>query len=167
MIRLVKGGMVTIAVLTLASLYACARSVPEVRHVVVNAEFTLLIASDASAFKDAIRARVFDHYKPYTNVEVVNIGRLKTLQADDYDAVLIMDTCLGWSRFNPSMKAFLDEARDADHVVLVMTVDDTDWDFTYQGVDAITAASLMADESRLASDLIRQLDTILQARASQ
>jgi hypothetical protein len=164
MIRLVKGGMVAIALLALAGLYACARSVPEVRHVVVNAKYTLLIASDASAFKDAVRARVFDHYKPYANVEVVNIGRLKTLQADDYDAVLIIDTCLGWSRFNPSMKAFLDEARDPDRVVLVMTVDDTEWDFTYQGVDAITAASLMADESRLASDLIRQLDTILQAR---
>ncbi len=165
MVRIiVRGGVTTVVVLMLAILLACARSVPEVRHVVVNAEFTLLIASDASQFKDAVRSRVFDHYKTYSNVEVVNIGRLKTLQADDFDAVLIIDTCLGWSRFNPSMKAFLDSAGDPDRVVLVLTVDDTDWDFTYQGVDAITAASRMEDESRLAENLIRQLDNILQAK---
>lgn len=164
MARIVRGGMTTIVVLMLANLLACARSVPEVRHVVVNAEFTLLIASDASEFKDAVRSRVFDYYRTSSNVEVVNIGRLKTLRADDFDAVLILDTCLGWSRFNPSMKSFLDSAGDPERVVLVLTVDDTDWDFTYQGVDAITAASRMEDESRLAENLIRQLDSILQAK---
>jgi len=155
-----------IFLLMLAGLQACARSVPEVRHVAVNARFTLLIASDASEFKDAVRGRVFDHYKPYSNVEVVNIGSLKTRQTGDFDAVLIIDTCLGWSRFNPSMKAFLDGAQDPDRVVLFMTVDDTEWAFTYQGVDAMTAASHMEDEDRVAADLIRELDKILQARRS-
>lgn len=150
----------------LVALQACARSVPEVNHVAVNARFTLLIASDASEFKDAVRGRVLDHYKSYSNVEVINIGRLKARQADDFDAVLIIDTCLGWSRFNPSMKAFLDDARNPERVVLFMTVDDTEWDFTYQGVDAITAASHMEDEAGVAADLIQELDNILQARTS-
>lgn len=148
-----------------ASLLACARSVPEVRHVVVNARCSLLIASDASAFKDAVRQRVFDHFRHYSNVEVVNIGRLKTIQAKDFDVVLIMDTCLAWSRFNPSMKAFLDGAEDPSRVVLFLTVDDTDWAFTYQGVDAITAASRREDEERVAADLIRQIERLLPARA--
>lgn len=134
------------------------------RHVAVNANFNLLIASDASVFKDAVRGRVFNHYKPSGNVEVVNIGSLKTRKAEDFDAVLIIDTCLGWSRFNPSMKAFLDGAQDPDRVVLFMTVDDTEWDFTYQGVDAITAASNIEDETRVAAALIQKLDHILQAR---
>jgi len=145
----------------LVSLSACARSVPEVRHVVVNARFSLLIASDASVFKDAVRGRVFDHYKSSGNVEVVNIGSLKTRKAEDFDAVLIIDTCLGWSRFNPSMKAFLDGVQDPERVVLFMTVDDTEWDFTYQGVDAITAASTIEDEARVAAVLIQTLDYIL------
>jgi hypothetical protein len=148
----------------LVSLHACARSVPEVRHVVVNARFSLLIASDASGFKDAVRSRVFDYYTPSGNVEVVNIGSLKTRKAEDFDAVLIIDTCLGWSRFNPSMKAFLDGAQDPDRVVLFMTVDDTEWDFSYQGVDAITAASTIEDEARVAAVLIQKIDHILQAR---
>jgi hypothetical protein len=148
----------------LLSLQACARSVPEVRHVAVNARYSLLIASDASGFKDAVRGRVFDHYKPSGNVEVVNIGSLKTRKAEDFDAVLIIDTCLGWSRFNPSMKAFLDGAQDPDRVVLFMTVDDTEWDFTYQGVDAITAASTIEDEARVATVLIQKIDHILQVR---
>jgi hypothetical protein len=155
-----------ILLLMLVILQACARSVPEVNHVALNARFTLLIASDASEFKDAVRARVFDHYKSYSNVEVINIGKLKARQANDFDAVLIIDTCLGWSRFNPSMKAFLDKAQNPERVVLFMTVDDTEWDFSYQSVDAITAASHMEDDARVAADLIRKLDNILQARSS-
>jgi hypothetical protein len=147
----------------LVSLQACARSVPEVRHVAVNAHFSLLIASDASVFKDAVRGRVFDHYTPSGNVEVVNIASLKTRKVEDFDAVLIIDTCLGWSRFNPSMKAFLDGVQDPDRVVLFMTVDDTEWEFTYQGVDALTAASNIEDDARVAAVLIQKLDHILQA----
>lgn len=157
--------MAILTVLLMVSLQACARSVPEVRHVAVNAQFSLLIASDASEFKDAVRGRVFDHYKTNSNVEVVNVARLKTIQADDFDAVLIIDTCMGWSRFNPSMRAFLDGATDFDHVVLFMTVDDTEWEFSYQGVDAITAASRLEDESRVAQGLILELDKILQSPA--
>jgi hypothetical protein len=157
--------MTMMLLVMLLSLQACARSVPEVRHVAVNARFNLLIASDASGFKDAVRSRVFDYYTPSGNVEVVNIGSLKTRKAEDFDAVLIIDTCLGWSRFNPSMKAFLDGAQDPDRVVLFMTVDDTEWDFTYQGVDAITAASTIEDEARVAAVLIQKIDQILQARA--
>jgi hypothetical protein len=63
------------------------------------------------------------------------------------------------------MKAFLDGAQDPDRVVLFMTVDDTEWDFTYQGVDAITAASTIEDEARVAAVLIQKIDQILQARA--
>lgn len=147
-----------------ATLLSCVHSVPEVRHVVLNARYSLLIASDASEFKDAVRRRVFDHFRNDGNVEVVNIRRLKTIQARDFDAVLIMDTCLGWSRFNPTMKAFLDNAEDPGRIVLLLTVDDTDWTFTYQGVDAITAASRMADEDRTAALLIQKIDRILHPR---
>jgi hypothetical protein len=158
--------MVTVILLMLVNLQACARSVPEIRHVAVNARFTLLIASDASAFKDAVRGRIFDYYKSNSNVEVVNIARLKTFQAEDFDAVLIIDTCMGWSQFNPSMKTFLDGVSDPAHVVLFMTVDDTDWEFSYRGVDAITSASRLEDEDRVATNLIRKIDTILQRRSA-
>jgi hypothetical protein len=147
-----------------ATLLSCVRSVPEVRHVVLNARYSLLIASDASEFKDAVRSRVFEHFRNHSNVEVVNISRLKNIQADDFDAVLIMDTCLGWSHFNPSMKAFLDDVEDPDRIILFLTVDDTDWAFTYQGVDAITAASRMEDEDRVAAALINEIDQVLHPR---
>lgn len=153
-------GMLVLA----ATLLSCVRSVPEVRHVVVNARYSLLIASDASEFKDAVRSRVFDHFRDHSNVEVVNISRLNKIQAGDFDAVLIMDTCLGWSHFNPSMKAFLDGVEDPGRIILFLTVDDTEWAFTYQGVDAITAASRMEDEERVAAELIKEIDRILHPR---
>jgi hypothetical protein len=147
-----------------ATLLSCVRSVPELRHVVLNARYSLLIASDASEFKDAVRKQVFDHFSNDSNVEVVNIRRLKTLHSGDFDAVLIIDTCLGWSQFNPTMKAFLDDADDPGRIVLFLTVDDTEWTFTHQGVDAITAASRMEDEDRIAAELIQQIDRVLHPR---
>ena len=155
--------LMIIVLMIVAVIQACARSVPEVRHVVVNARFSILIASDASDFKDAVRHRVFEHFKTFSNVEVVNINRLKTIKADDFDAVLIIDTCLGWSRFNPTMKSFIDAAQDPSHVILFMTVDDTEWEYTYRGVDAMTSASVIEDEERVAADLIQKVDDILEA----
>jgi hypothetical protein len=76
-----------------------------------------------------------------------------------------MDTCMAWSSFNPSMKAFLAAAEDPAQVILFLTVDDTDWNFSYQGVDAITAASRMEDEDRVVTDLIQAIEKILQSRA--
>ena len=80
--------------------------------------------------------------------------------ADDYDAVLIMDTCLAWSHFNNSVKDFLDKSEN-QNVVFFMTADDPDWTFTYNGVDAITSASEKANQVPMIDRLSAAIDGIL------
>jgi hypothetical protein len=143
----------------------CTRSLKEERHTAADARVNLLIAGDASAFKDRLRTRLIDHYRPYSNIDVVNVATLKQVDTDAYHAVVIIDTCLAWSRFNPSTKAFLDRIDERHKVVLLMTVDDTDWTFEYQGVDAMTAASVLEDEDRVFERLRQAIDRILEKAA--
>jgi hypothetical protein len=154
--------MAVALILVWALFQGCIRGAPETRHTAVDARYSLLIASDASAFKDTLRGRVVAHFAPFSHIAVVSIHRLKAHRARHFDAVLIIDTCLGWSRFNPSMKSFLDAVADPGRVVLFMTVDDVDWTYAYQGVDAITAASRVEDADQVAGRLILALEAILQ-----
>jgi hypothetical protein len=62
-----------------------------------------------------------------------------------------------------SMRGFLDDVGDPGRIILFLTVDDTDWSFTYQGVDAITA-SRTEYEDRVAAALIQEIDRVLRSR---
>ena len=139
----------------------CTQPVKEAKFVTAQPRFSLLIASDASDFKDRIRERIIAHYRPYGNIAVINIADLSDSATADFDAVLVMDTCLGWSRFNPSIKTFLDQQPKPEKVVLLMTADTDDWSFRYQDVDAITAASAVENEMSLFLTLKSRLDQIL------
>jgi len=63
-----------------------------------------------------------------------------------------------------SMRGFLDDVGDPGRIILFLTVDDTDWSFTYQGIDAITVASRTEDEDRVAAALIQKIDRVLRSR---
>lgn len=139
----------------------CTRNLKEERHTTIDARIDLLIAGDASEFKDHLRKRLITHYRSSGNIEVVNIDKLRQIDIENYHVVVIMDTCLAWSRFNPSTKAFLDRISNRDKVVVLMTVDDTDWEFKYQGVDAMTAASNLENEDQVFERLRIAIDRIV------
>ena len=141
----------------------CTRGLKEERYTRAAARIELLIAGDASEYKDQLRQRLIDHYSLFSNIDVVNIGKLREVNMADYHVVVIMDTCLAWSRFNPSTKAFLDRVsdRDRDRVVILMTADDTDWEFQYQGVDAMTSASNPENEDQVFERLRTKIDRII------
>ena len=121
----------------------------------------MIIASDSSEFKDHIRDRIIERYQDVGNIEVVNIKKLKEIKPADYDVVLIMDTTLACSGFNPSFKAFLEDNQHKDNVVLFMTAGDPDWTYSYQGVDAITSASEMENEDLKFQEITRRINKLL------
>jgi len=145
-------------------LASCTRPVTEAKFVTAQPRFDLLIASDASDFKNHLRERIIAHYRPYGNIEVINIADLPGRQTAAFDAVLVMDTCMGGSRFNPSIKTFLDQHPEPQKVVLLMTADTIDWSFRYQDVDAVTAASAVENETPLFLTLKGRLDHIIMTK---
>ena len=121
----------------------------------------MIIASDSSAFKDSIRNRIIQQYQDEGSIDVVNIKRLKEVNPLDYDVVLIIDTCLAWSGFNPSLNTFLEDNQTKDNVVVFMTAGDPDWTYSYKGVDAITSASVVENVEVKVKEILRQIDHIL------
>jgi hypothetical protein len=75
--------------------------------------------------------------------------------------VLILDTCLAWSGFNPSVNTFLENNKSKDNVVLFMTAGDPDWTYSYQGVDAITSASVVENEDVKFEEITQQINQLL------
>ena len=142
---------------------SCTRNLKETRLEQPGASHSLLIAGDASEFKDNIRMAIIDRYRETCNIEIINIAGLPETSGNDYDAILIMDTCLAWSNFNRSVKAFLDKSQNRN-VVFFMTADDSDWTFTYNGVDAITSASEKENQDVMIRRLIAAIDDILGKR---
>jgi len=143
---------------------ACTQSVKEIRLTTTDPQFNMLIAGDASAFKDTLRTRIISHYQGQSDIDVINIRKLKQVHLSDYDVVLIMDTTLAWTGFNPSLKAFLENLTDTHKVVLFMTAGDPDWEFSFQDLDAITSASNIENEETVFSEIIKRIDRVVAGR---
>ena len=153
--------ILTLAIVALAFLASCTRNVRETQLTTENAKFNLLVAGDSSDFKDGIRDRIIARYRNNGNIDVVNIDKLENIRPEDYDVILIMDTCIGCEDFNWSMKSFLDRLEDYDNVVLLMTTGYSHYEYSYGGVDAITAASRIADEEEIFTRLSEEIDRII------
>ena len=150
-----------LAIVALAFLASCTRNVKETQFTTENAKFNLLVAGDSSDFKDRVRNRIIARYRKNGNIDVVNINNLKDIRPEDYDVILIMDTCIGCEDFNWSMKSFLDRLEDNNNVVLLMTTGYSHYEYSYGGVDAITAASRIANEEEIFTRLSEEIDRII------
>ncbi|MFA6013192.1 MAG: hypothetical protein WC799_24600 [Desulfobacteraceae bacterium] len=140
---------------------ACSTHLKEINIVSEKPGPTILIAGDSSSFKDKVRERIIEKYKPTCTIHVVNVADLKEKTADSYDVVLIMDTCMAWSSFNPSLKAFMDSEENRKKTVLSMTAGDPDWTYSYKGVDAITSASRVAKEDDFFNRIDKDIERVL------
>ena len=145
----------------LLMMLGCAQPLKETRLTAEDPQFTLLIAGDASEFKDSLRPKVVGHYQDQSNIDVINIKKLKQVNPSDYDVILIMDTCLAWTGFNPSLKAFLSDLQDTHHVVVFMTAGDPDWEYSFKDIDAITSASRTENVQAAFVEIIHRIDHIV------
>ena len=150
-----------LAIVALAFLASCTRNVKETKFTTENAKFNLLVAGDSSDFKDRVRNRIIARYRKNGNIDVVNINNLKDIRPEDYDVILIMDTCIGCEDFNWSMKSFLDRLEDNNNVVLFMTAANPNYEYSYGSLDAITAASKIANEEEILTELSEEIDKII------
>jgi len=151
--------LVMLATLIMAG--ACTRAVKEERLIAERPRFEMLIAADTSEFKDAVRERLLESYRGEGNITLMGVDGLRTIDPAAYDVILIMDTCLAWTHFNPSLMTFLADSPKLTHVVLLITAGDQEWTFSQGGLDAVTAASETENEERVAARLKEQIEGIL------
>ena len=142
-------------------LTACSKNVRETTVENPDASYRLIIAGDSSDFKDSIRSRLMNNYKDICRIEVVNLDKLAGIEEDQYDAVLIMDTLMAWGGFNREVKHFIDSRQDSQKIVVFFTAGDAESIYSYKGVDAITSASVPAQEDDVVEKLTRKIDLLL------
>lgn len=153
---------VVLLLITIFVVTACSKKLVETSIQSESTEHTILIAGDSSEFKDTLRTRIIDTYKNNnTDINVVNISRLNHEDVSGVDAILIMDTCLAWTGFNPSLKSFMKDQENRKKTVLFITAGDPEWTYRYEEIDAITSASYMENEEVVFSRIKSELDRIL------
>jgi hypothetical protein len=119
----------------------------------------VLIATQGSAFKDALVAGVVEHLKERSAyVKVIDLSGLPAVNDKDWSAVVVLHT---WQMGKPpgEAKAFIDRARPSGKVVILST--SGAGDFKIEGVDAISAASKMSDVPARVAQITGRVDAIL------
>ncbi len=148
-------------ILILFLLIACAKPQYRPDSIIASPSFKMLIASNGTDFKNVIFDRLVDRYKDSGNIYLTSINKLNRLNPKIYDVIVIMDSCIAGSRFNRSIKRFLNGIVTKDKVVLVLTAADPEWQFSYKGIDAITSASAVENEDKIFTLATLQIDQIL------
>jgi len=123
----------------------------------------VLIATQGSAFKDALVAGLVEHLKSRAaHTKVIDVTALAGVREADWDAIVILHT---WEMHKPpaAVQSFVDTAPDRRKLVVLTT--SGAGDFRMPGVDAISSASRMIDVPTRVQELDRLLDARLDARS--
>lgn len=122
----------------------------------------VLIATQGSAFKDAVVAGLVERLKARSaRVQVIDVGMLAGIQEEQWDAMVILHT---WEMGKPpaAVRTFTERMRDRDKLAVLTT--SGAGDFRLQGVDAVSAASSQADVPERVRELAERVDRILARR---
>ena len=123
----------------------------------------VLIATQGSAFKNALTAGLVEHLKSRSAfVKVIDVTDLGAIQEADWNALVVIHT---WEMRTPPVQvaAFVDRISGHDKLVVLTT--SGAGDFKLEGVDAISSASRMEDVTARVNELAGRVDAILDARS--
>ncbi len=127
------------------------------------ADKSLLVASRSSDFKDALVKRIekaFEHES--ITIRFVGLQRLKYEDADAFDAVVIMNTCIAWG-MDPQVDGYLNKYRGASNIIVLTTSGDGNWlpGKHNREFDAVASASEMARVDEVADRIVQKVRALL------
>lgn len=106
-----------------------------------NVNFTVLIASQGSKFKNALVDSLKNSMeKMNVNLKITDVTKLKNENPDDWNLIILIHTTEKW-QLQPDVKKFLDRNKDLNKVMLITTSGDGKWKTKDYNVDIITSAS--------------------------
>jgi hypothetical protein len=123
----------------------------------------VLIATQGSEFKNAVTAELVEALRRSSaRVNVIDVSALERTRADDWDAIVLIHT---WEmgKAPAAVTAFMQRTPKRKNLVVLTT--SGEGTFKLADVDAISAASQMADTSARATEIMRKLEPILAARS--
>lgn len=117
----------------------------------------ILVATAYSDFKSAVVDDITETLSSDGSyVRIIDVDYLKDENPVNYDAILIVDTCVAWS-LSGDVLNFIESVKEKDKVIVLATAGDPDWSADLAPVDAMTSASLPERSNQVASLLISKV----------
>jgi len=130
-----------------------------------SAQQRVLIATQGSAFKDALVDSVVEYLKPRAvYVQVIDVSALPGVRANEWTAIVMLHT---WEFNRPpaAVKSFVDRLQDRSRLIDVTT--SGNGRAKMPGVDVISAASVMQDVPLRLGEITPRLDALLRTTVPQ
>ena len=127
-----------------------------------NAIYNFASISDFTAAKNNLNQQLVDTYGDQANIYLFNIDNISKVKGNDYDVVLIMDSCV-MDLPTGSIKSFIDSISDTSKVILFIARNAEDCG-NDTSVDAITAATSDANQTEIDdifSSISNEIDIII------
>jgi hypothetical protein len=123
----------------------------------------ILIASRDSEFKRELVDRLIAAYR-YRDVylKIIGINALKHENAKNYSAVVVLNTCMGWT-VDVEVERFLEKYGAMDSIIVLTTSDGGDVlpDMQNRNIDAISSASVKDQIQPVADEMIGKINTFI------
>lgn len=167
MSKRVRGLLISVAALAIAvtgflAWYRVHFAMNPVEGFTVNdpsSEQHLLIATQGSAFKDAVVAGVVERLseRPIF-IQVVDVTALPDADESDWDAIIVLHT-IEYGKAPAPAQTFVDRVGQSGKVVVLST--SGAGDFKIEGIDAISSASRMTDVPGRVDKILSRIESLL------
>ncbi len=125
---------------------------------------TIMIAmlkKSQTAYKQDLIASIRADYGARYNVRVLEVGKPKDLEGQEYAALVVMETLKAWLLFNRGLKQFA-KLPDQSKTVYFISAGDAQWKWKREGLKVVTAATPKAKTADKYPELKAALDSVLQ-----
>ena len=127
----------------------------------------ILIATENSRFKRAVVSDVRQGLKPGNPyIKVIDVKALRGESTNDYDAVVIVNTCMA-GRPDPRAEKFIQDAAEKHKLVVLTTGMLDSWKPDSKEMDAMTSASVMDQAGQVAREIVAAVLAKLDGKSSK
>lgn len=124
-----------------------------------SSERRLLIATQGSAFKDAVVAGIVEKLRQRPIfIRVIDVSDLANVDAKEWDGIVVLHT-IEYGKAPAAAQRFVDRLGGSHKVVVLST--SGRGDLKIEGVDAISSASRMTDVPARVDELLGRIETAL------
>ncbi|MFC1671093.1 hypothetical protein ACFL20_11940 [Spirochaetota bacterium] len=120
------------------------------------------ISGTRSDFKNKVLEGILTRYKKKCYIKINSLFKLSNVDEDKYNAIIIFDDLYASMNTDLFVKRNIKRIKNKNKIIFLLTTNKKeDFKFSYEGVDAITCASLKKREKSSISKIIKKVDKLL------
>ena len=159
---MLKRNMVVLFIVVISAItLSCKDSIGTASYGDSNSQHRILVTGTTSDFKLGILEEIVGRYAGTCYIRFIPYRDIDLDSISDYSAILIMDECQAWMVFNGKVKRLVDKIERKERITLLLTAGDPDWEYSRNGVDAVTSASVEDSRDGVVHEIISSIDGLV------